>query len=226
MQNYDTVIFDLDGTLLNTLEDLTDSVNYAMEKYGYPVHTLDEVRRFVGNGLKKLMERALPADVSEEEFKRVFDDFCTHYGKNCAIKTRPYDGILELLDELNARGIKLAIVSNKGDFAVQELRDLYFKGRIKVAIGEKSGICRKPAPDTAFEAMRRLDSDSAHSVYVGDSDVDIETAKNAGLSCISVTWGFRDRAFLKEHGAQHYADTPQDILDFLKENKYANEAGK
>ena len=216
MKHYDTVIFDLDGTLLNTLEDLTDSVNYAMDRYGFPAHTIDEVRRFVGNGLKKLMERALPSDVTDEQFQKVFEDFCVHYGENCANKTCPYAGIPELLDELNAQGMKIAIVSNKGDFAVQQLRDLYFKGKIKVAIGEKTGIRRKPAPDTAFEAMKRLGSDSAHSVYVGDSDVDIETAKNAGLSCISVTWGFRDRAFLEAHGAQYFADTPEDILAFLE----------
>ena len=196
MKNYDTVIFDLDGTLLNTLEDLTDSVNYAMDKYGFHTHTID--------------------DVTEEQFQAVFTDFCAHYGENCAKKTCPYAGIPELLDQLNAQGMKLAIVSNKGDFAVQQLRDLYFKGKIGVAIGEKTGIRRKPAPDTAFEAMKRLGSDSAHSVYVGDSDVDIETAKNAGLSCISVTWGFRDRAFLEAHGAKYFADTPKDILAFLE----------
>lgn len=216
MKNYDTVIFDLDGTLLNTLEDLTDSVNYAMDKYGFHTRTIDEVRRFVGNGLKKLMERALPSYVTDEQFQAVFTDFCAHYGENCAKKTCPYAGIPELLDQLNAQGMKLAIVSNKGDFAVQQLRDLYFKGKIGVAIGEKTGIRRKPAPDTAFEAMKRLGSDSAHSVYVGDSDVDIETAKNAGLSCISVTWGFRDRAFLEAHGAKYFADTPKDILAFLE----------
>lgn len=219
MKTYDTVIFDLDGTLLNTLDDLTDSVNYAMEKYGYPVHTLEEVRHFVGNGLKKLIERALPDDVEPEQFQRVFDDFCAYYGENCAKKTCPYEGIPELLDTLRAQGIKLAIVSNKGDFAVQQLRDLYFPGKIEVAIGEKAGIRRKPAPDTVFEAMRRLGSDSAHSIYVGDSDVDIETAKNAGLDCISVTWGFRDRAFLGEHGAQYYVDAPEDILTFLEIQK-------
>ncbi len=215
MSNYDTVIFDLDGTLLNTLEDLTDSVNYAMEKYGFLTHTIDEVRRFVGNGLQKLMERALPAGIEERIFTQVFEDFRTYYGAHCAAKTQPYDGIPELLDVLREHGMKLAIVSNKGDFAVQELNKLYFKGKIEVAIGEREGIRRKPAPDTVLEALKRLKSDREHAVYVGDSDVDIKTAENAGLACVSVTWGFRDRDFLKEHGAVNFADEPGEILDFL-----------
>lgn len=216
MSDFDTVIFDLDGTLLNTLEDLTDSVNYAMKKYGFPTHTIDEVRRFVGNGLQKLMEQALPAEVEEKTFIQVFEDFRTYYGAHCAVKTQPYDGIPELLDALRAQGMKLAIVSNKGDFAVQELNELYFKGKIEVAIGEREGIRRKPAPDTVCEALKRLGSDREHAVYVGDSDVDIKTAENAGLVCVSVTWGFRDRDFLSEHGAVNFADTPGEILDFLR----------
>ena len=212
---YKCCIFDLDGTLLNTLEDLTDSVNYAMDKYGFHTRTIDEVRRFVGNGLKKLMERALPSDVTDEQFQAVFTDFCAHYGENCAKKTCPYAGIPELLDHLNAQGMKLAIVSNKGDFAVQQLRDLYFKGKIGVAIGEKTGIRRKPAPDTAFEAMKRLGSDSAHSVYVGDSDVDRATAKNAGIPCISVTWGFRSEELLVSLEPEYLIHKPEEILSVV-----------
>lgn len=215
MKKYDTVIFDLDGTLLDTLEDLTDSVNYVMGKYGFPAHTPGEVCSFVGNGLHRLMERALPADVNGEVFKRVFDEFCAYYGTHCAVKTRPYDGIPELLNELRAQGISLAIVSNKGDFAVQELAELYFKGQIAAAIGEREGIRRKPAPDTVLEALRKLGSDKNRTLYVGDSEVDIKTAENAGIPCVSVTWGFRDRAFLERHGAACFADVPRDILRFL-----------
>lgn len=215
MKKYDTVVFDLDGTLLNTLEDLTDSVNYAMKKYGFQEHTLEEVRNFVGNGLLKLMERAIPKGKEEPQFDKIFEDFCTYYGAHCAIKTRPYDGIMDLLEELEKRKIKIAIVSNKGDFAVKELNELYFKGKIKVAIGEREGIQRKPAPDTVLEALEELGSTKEGAIYVGDSDVDIMTAKNAGLSCISVTWGFRNRDFLKEHGASCFVDAPEKILEFV-----------
>lgn len=215
MKQYHTVIFDLDGTLLNTLEDLTDSVNWAMQKYGYPLHTIEEVRGFVGNGLHKLVERALPDGVSEEKTEEIFSDFTTHYKENCAIKTRPYDGILKLLEELEKRKIKIGIVSNKGDAVVKELNQYYFNGKIKVAIGERAGMKRKPAKDSVIEALKELSSKKEDAIYIGDSEVDVMTAKNAGLFCISVTWGFRGKAFLEEHGATCFVDAPEEILSFV-----------
>ena len=215
MKQYNTVIFDLDGTLLNTLEDLTDSVNWAMEKYKYPLHTLEEVRSFVGNGLHKLIGVALPKEVPEEKLEQIIMDFSNHYKENCAIKTKPYPGIMELLTELWKRKVKIAIVSNKGDAAVKELNHCYFDGKIPVAIGERAGIKRKPAKDSVMEALKELSAKQEQAVYVGDSEVDIKTAQNAGLFCISVTWGFREEAFLKEQGATCLVDKPQEILNFV-----------
>lgn len=215
MKHYNTVIFDLDGTLLNTLEDLTDSVNWALEKYGYPLHTKDEVRNFVGNGLHKLLERALPKDVPEKKLEEVFLDFTAHYKENCAIKTRPYPGIMELLEELLRRSFKIAIVSNKGDAAVKELNQFYFDGKIPVAIGERKGVKRKPAKDSVEEALKELSAKKEEAIYVGDSEVDIKTAENAGLFCVSVTWGFKSQEFLKEQGATCLVNTPDEILSLV-----------
>lgn len=211
MRTYDTVIFDLDGTLLNTLEDLTDAVNAALAAGGYPVRTIEEVRRFVGNGIGKLIQRAVPEGTSEEDFERVFASFKEYYAVHCNDKTRPYPGIPELLTRLKEAGYRLAIVSNKADFAVKELRDIYFADTIRVAIGEREGIRRKPAPDTVEQALWELGSDREHSVYVGDSDVDIETAGNAGIPCISVTWGFREEAFLRTCGGQNFAADADEV---------------
>lgn len=212
----DTVIFDLDGTLLNTLDDLADSVNAALRKNGLPGRTTDEVRRFVGNGVLNLMRRAIPNGEDNPKFEQTYADFREYYAQHCTDKTAPYPGIMALLAELSAQGYKLAVVSNKFDAAVKKLNEQYFAGLIPVAIGEKETVRKKPAPDSVFAAMEELQSDAAHSIYVGDSDVDIETAKNAGIPCISVTWGFRDRAFLQEHGARLYADAAEQIKAFLK----------
>ena len=212
----DTVIFDLDGTLLNTLDDLADSVNAALRKNGLPGRTTDEVRRFVGNGVLNLMRRAIPNGEDNPKFEQTYADFRAYYAQHCTDKTAPYPGIMALLAELSAQGYKLAVVSNKFDAAVKKLNEQYFAGLIPVAIGEKETVRKKPAPDSVFAAMEELQSDAAHSIYVGDSDVDIETAKNAGIPCISVTWGFRDRAFLQEHGARLYADAAEQIKAFLK----------
>lgn len=212
----DTVIFDLDGTLLNTLDDLADSVNAALRKNRLPERTTDEVRRFVGNGVLNLMRRAIPNGEDNPKFEQTYADFRAYYAQHCTDKTAPYPGIMALLAELSAQGYKLAVVSNKFDAAVKKLNEQYFAGLIPVAIGEKETVRKKPAPDSVFAAMEELQSDAAHSIYVGDSDVDIETAKNAGIPCISVTWGFRDRAFLQEHGARLYADAAEQIKAFLK----------
>ena len=215
MNVYDTVIFDLDGTLLNTVDDLAASVNYALENNGMPRRTVDEVRRFVGNGIRKLMERAVPAGTPSEIIDKAFSDFGEHYGSHCAVLTRPYDGINEMLDRMNSLGLKLAIVSNKADFAVKELREIFFGETIITAIGERKGVSRKPAPDSVFAAVRELGSDLSKAVYVGDSDVDIMTARNAGIPCISVSWGFKGRRFLEEHGAETIIDYPTDIFSYI-----------
>ena len=214
---YDLYIFDMDGTILNTLEDLTDSVNYALKRAGFPVHSIENVRRFVGNGIKKLIERAVPNGATPEQIEAVYKDFREFYTIHCADKTKPYDGILELLQTLHENGCKTAVVSNKADFAVKELNEIYFKGMISVAIGEKEseGIRKKPAPDTVREALKELGSVAESAVYVGDSDVDIETARNSGMDEILCDWGFRGEEFLKEHGAKIIIKKPEEILTII-----------
>lgn len=215
MKKYDTIIFDLDGTLLNTLEDLADAVNYALQSVGMPKRTLDEVRSFVGNGVKRLLELSVPEGLDNPAFKEVFAKFREYYALHCNDKTRAYDGVVQLLRELKDEGYALAIVSNKLDSAVKELSAIYFEGIVSVAIGEKEGVAKKPAPDTVFKALEELCMPAEGAVYVGDSDVDVMTAKNAGLPCISVLWGFRDKDFLIGHGAVQFAETPEDIKKYL-----------
>ena len=212
-----TVIVDLDGTLLDTLQDLADATNYALREQGMPERTIDEVRQFVGNGVRLLMIRAIPGGEENPLFEETFALFKSYYGEHCNDHTRPYEGIMELLATLREKGYAVAIVSNKIDFAVKELSKLYFQGIVPVAIGEKEGIRRKPAPDTVFEALKELGRTKEEAVYVGDSDVDIETAQNAGMPCVSVLWGFRDKAFLKAHGASHYAEKAEEILKYVEE---------
>ncbi len=210
------IIFDLDGTLLYSLGDLHTSTNYALKACGYPERTLEEVRQFVGNGVALLIRRAVPQGVSEEAFQHCFSIFKEHYAAHCLDTTRPYDGIMPLLEALKVRGVKTAIVSNKMQPAVSELNDRFFKGLIHVAIGETPDVKRKPAPDMVLKAMAALHADKASTIYVGDSDVDILTAKNSGLPCISVLWGFRSRPFLLEHGATTLISNPSEILSLLK----------
>lgn len=211
----DTVIFDLDGTLLNTLEDLKDSVNFALGKAGMPLRSMEEIRRFVGNGVMRLMELSVPGGKENPEFEKVFAAFKEYYSLHCNDKTGLYGHVEELLAELKARGYKMAIVSNKYYDAVQELKEQYFAEYIQVAIGEKEGINRKPAPDTVIEALRMLESTREAAVYVGDSEVDIATAKNALMDCISVTWGFRTKEEQQRAGGKVFVDDPLEILDLL-----------
>lgn len=215
MQQYHTVIFDLDGTLLNTLEDLSNAVNYALKQYEMPPRTIEEIRQFVGNGVRTLMIRAVPQGDDNPQFEEVFSCFKKYYGEHCNDTTKPYAGIMELLKELQDKGYVLAIVSNKIDSAVKELQKRYFDGLISVAIGEREGIQRKPAPDTVLTAFAELGVSKEEAVYVGDSDVDIMTAHNAGIPCISVLWGFRDKQFLLEHGAGNMIEKPQDLWKYL-----------
>lgn len=187
------LIFDLDGTLLNTLSDLRDSTNFALKKFDFPERSTEEIRNFVGNGLRMLIRRAVPNETDEETVDRVLAEMKAHYREHYHDGTVPYDGILPFLTEMKKRGFHMAIVSNKADPMVQLLRTLYFDDLISVAVGELEGIARKPAPDMVEIAMQRLGCTAENAVYIGDSEVDIETAKNAGLPCLSVGWGFRDR---------------------------------
>ena len=213
--SYQTYIFDLDGTLLDTLGDLAASVNYALRTHGMPEHSIDDVRRFVGNGVRKLMERAIPDGADNPRFDETFATFRQYYMAHSLDTTRPYEGIPETLAALKARGCHLAVVSNKMMAATQELCHHFFPDTIEVAIGEveAAGIRRKPAPDTVIAALDALGVGKERAVYVGDSDVDIQTARNSGLPCISVLWGFRDRDFLKQHGAESFISTPSELID-------------
>ncbi|MCI6080047.1 MAG: HAD family hydrolase [Prevotella sp.] len=209
---YKTYIFDLDGTLLNTLGDLAASTNYALRQYGMPEHTIDDVRRFVGNGVGKLIERAIPEGLANPQYEDVLATFRKHYMLHSLDTTAPYPGIESLLHSLRSHGCNVAVVSNKFYNATVELCRHFFADTVEVAIGERENIRRKPAPDTVFEAMRQLGVSGEDTVYVGDSDVDVATARNSGIPCISVLWGFRDRDFLIEHGATTFVNTPEDII--------------
>ena len=211
---YDTYIFDLDGTLLDTLADLAASTNYALRTHGMPEHSIDDIRRFVGNGVRKLIERAIPNGEANPDVEATFATFREHYMHHSLDTTRPYPGIPEALAELKAKGCKLAVVSNKMMAATVELCRHFFPDTIEVAIGEHEaeGIRKKPAPDTVFAALRELGVDKSGAVYVGDSDVDVQTAANSGLPCISVLWGFRDRDFLIQHGAKTFISAPSELL--------------
>lgn len=215
MNKINTVIFDMDGTILDTLDDLTDSVNYVLEKFGIPTRTKEEYRLFFGNGIKYALRCAVPSDVSDDVIDEMFPIFKEYYDLHCLDKTKPYDGILELMKELKSQGYKMAIVSNKIDSAVKELNERFFAEYVSVAIGEKPGIKRKPAPDTVLAALAELGSSKEEAIYIGDSEVDFQTAQNSGLPCISVLWGFRDKDFLIENGATTFADTPADVLQCL-----------
>ena len=216
MKKYNTVIFDLDGTLLNTLKDLTDATNYALEKYGQPQHSMEDVRKFVGNGIRKLIERAVPADTPAKLHEEVFASFNRYYKQHCADSTRPYEGVPQLLQQLRAAGCRTAIVSNKADYGVQTLAKQYFDGQLDAACGERAGIAKKPAPDMLLAIMRQLKAEPASTIYIGDSDTDLDTARNAGVPCIGACWGFRGRAFLEAHGAKLLAENVSDIWEFIK----------
>lgn len=211
MKTYDAYIFDLDGTLLNTLGDLAASCNFALREHGYSERSLDEVRCFVGNGVRKLIERALPSGVGECCVDAVLATFRQYYMEHGIDTTQPYPGIMELLTRLRKRGVRVAVVSNKFCEATQELCRHFFGDLVEVAIGEGRGVRKKPCPDAVIEALRQLGVEKGGAVYVGDSDVDIETARNSGLPCISVLWGFRDREFLLEHGATCLASSPEEL---------------
>ena len=215
MLKYDAVIFDLDGTLLNTLDDLHAAVCHALRQNGLPERTLPETRKFVGNGIRLLIERAVPCGTDTPRTDAVFESFKKYYSEHCEDHTRPYDGITWLLTKLKEDGVKCAVVSNKADPAVRELSKHYFGDLIAVAIGERAGTPKKPAPDSVFDAVNALGA--AHPVYVGDSEVDVATAKNAKIPASLVDWGFRSREELLAAGAEEISRTPAELYEKLCE---------
>ncbi len=210
--NKTAIILDLDGTILDTLDDLTDSVNFALSGFGFPTHTREKIRSIVGNGAKNLILNALPKDAAEDNLERTLAAFKAHYETNKTNKTAPYDGIIDVLRELVARGCKLAIVSNKHDDAVQGLHRQFFSDVCDFALGNCDTLPKKPAPDMVHYAISKLGKDVPSAVYVGDSEVDIETAKNSGIPCVSVLWGFRDKDVLKSAGATVTVATPGELI--------------
>lgn len=214
---YKLAIFDMDGTILDTLDDLADSVNHALTSCGLPSRTIDEVRCFVGNGIRLLIERAVPRGTDSALVDRVFAEFKSYYKEHSAVKTKPYDGIIDLFKYLRENGCLVTVLSNKADFAVQELCRDYFAGLTDYAAGEKEGIRRKPAPDAVLAIMKHCNVEPEDAVYIGDSEVDVETASNSGISGITVTWGFRSKEWLADHGAATYADSVEELKNLLSE---------
>jgi len=212
MKSYDTYIFDLDGTLLDTLWDLMESTNYALRQYGLPERTYPQIRAAVGNGVRLLVERSVPEGERHPHFEEIFTAFREHYLRHGMDKTRPYDGILPLLDRLCKAGKKMAVVTNKFKDATEEICAHYFGDIFDVTVGEQEGLRHKPYPDMVEEALRQLGATKENAVYVGDSDVDFMTARNSGLPCISVLWGFRDRDVLEKLGATNFVATPDEIF--------------
>lgn len=210
---YDTVIFDLDGTLLDTLDDLMDSVNYCMEKYGLKTHTREEIRSFVGNGIRKLIERSVPGGLSHPQYEEIYQEMAVYYREHSQVKTKAYDGILDMLKCLHERGVKMAIVSNKNDDAAKKLASLYFADYIEVVIGATERMEKKPAPDTVYEALKKLGKDQRKALFVGDSEVDSMTAKNAGMDCVLVTWGFRSKEELSGYPAKAVIDAADELIE-------------
>ena len=210
-----TVIFDLDGTLLYSLEDLKDSVNFVMKKHGFREYTIDEVREAIGNGVRLLMERILPKDIDKNLFEECLSEFKENYSKNMYNKTKPYDGVLDMLKALREEGYNIAVLSNKFDSAVKELSNKYFGELVDLAVGQKEGVKEKPSPLGIQEIAKELDTDVETCVMVGDSEVDIQTANNAGIDCISVTWGYKNIDFLYDNGATKLVYAPEDILELL-----------
>ncbi len=215
-----TLIFDLDGTLLNTLEDLHISFNYAIMQFGYPERTIEEITSFVGNGIKKAIERALPHPVKEEELNQIINIFKEYYKEHMLEHTKPYNGIIQMLQDLKSNKCKIGVVSNKFDDAVKRLCKSYFGSLIDIAIGEGYGIKKKPNPKGVIKAIEKLNSTLEKSLYIGDSEVDIQTALNAGIPCISVLWGFKDKNFLTENGAKNFAEVPDDITKIIEKKMF------
>lgn len=215
IKHYKAAIFDLDGTLIDSLQDLWISVNHSLSQMGFPKRSLDEVRQFVGNGVGKLMQRAVPQGTDNALVEQCLQCFKQHYVKHCCENTAPYEGVVPMLRVLHQQGILTAIVSNKLQSGVDELVDEHFKGIIDVIIGEREGIRRKPAPDMVDLAVQQLQLEKDDCLYIGDSDVDVQTAGNAGLDCVAVLWGFRSRDVLLQAGATRFVEHPAELLEFF-----------
>ena len=213
---YTTIVFDCDGTLLDTLTDLRNAVNYVLRAHDLPERSVPEVKAALGNGVAHLMRQSLPASISEAEFNTYLDEFKAYYGEHLQDYTAPYPGMLDVLDILRAKGYKLAIVSNKIQEGITPLNKEYFGDRLPVAIGERPGLQRKPAPDMVLQALKELGSTQSESIYIGDSEVDVATAKNSGLLCIGVTWGFRDEQLHKDLGVKYIARKAEDIVTIIE----------
>lgn len=212
---YETILFDMDGTVLDTLEDLKDAVNYVLRQNNEPEHDLEAIRSFVGNGMKMLMTRAIPGGQENPTFEKQFQEYQDYYPPHSKIKTKPYDGILEFMEECKKRNISVGIVSNKQQVAVTELAEYYFKGLTQAAVGDGEGRQVKPAKDAPVEAMKRLNANPKTTLYVGDSDVDGKTAENAGLDCVLVTWGFRGRDVLEQQKHIAIIDKVEELYQFI-----------
>ena len=213
---YTTIVFDCDGTLLDTLTDLRNAVNYVLCAHDLPERSVSEVKAALGNGVAHLMRQSLPDSISEAEFNTYLDEFKAYYGEHLQDYTAPYPGMLDVLDTLRAKGYKLAIVSNKIQEGITPLNKEYFSDRLPVAIGERPGLQRKPAPDMVLQALKELGSTQSESIYIGDSEVDVATAKNSGLLCIGVTWGFRDEQLHKDLGVKYIARKAEDIVTIIE----------
>lgn len=216
MSKYEAIIWDLDGTLLDTLDDLRDSVNAALTQFGLPLRTRSEIRAFIGNGTKRLVELSVPDGLCQPHFDEIYDFFKSYYMKNSRNKTKPYEGVQELLNSLKACGYRMAIVSNKLDSVVKELAELFYGDAVETAIGASERTRRKPDPDMVYEALEILGVSNEKAVYIGDTEVDLLTAANSGLDCISVSWGFRDAPELVNSGAKVIAATPRELAEILK----------
>lgn len=212
---YELIIFDMDGTILDTLEDLKNCTNHALRLHNMEERSLEEIRNFVGNGIRRLLEQAVAPGTSNDKLDTIQKDFRKYYDIHCTDFTKPYDGIIELIRELKNRGYKTAVVSNKVHEAVLDLCEQYFPGLFDLAIGEKSNVARKPAPDMVHSALEHFMVAKENAVYIGDSDVDVATARNSKLDMIAVDWGFRSRECLIEQGAKIIVSQPEEILHYV-----------
>lgn len=217
MKRIQYIIFDMDGTLLDSLTDLQNTLNYCFKKEGFPERTYQDVRSFVGNGMRTLIERAVPKGTTDEKIDEILEVFKPHYMEHCMDFTSPYEGIMDMLAKLKEAGYKMAIVSNKADKALKHLSQQFFSDYIAVAIGDRAGMNKKPSPDLVYLAMEELGATKQTTVYIGDSEVDYQTAVNSGLPCVSVLWGFRDKELLKGYGAECFANTPEEVVRILEE---------
>ncbi len=217
--NIKAVVFDLDGTLTDTLEDLKDSVNFALKTMGFSERSADEVRSFVGNGVRKLIYLSVPDGTPDDVSEKCLEIFKEYYKEHSCIKTKPYDGIVQMLTDLKNKGVKTAVVTNKMHSAAVDIVNLFFGDLIEITVGQIDGVAQKPQPDGVFLALEKLGIPKENAVYVGDSEVDCITARNVGIPCIAVTWGFRDEKILRENNAEYIVNLPCEITELTNSAK-------